>query len=942
MKFSRTVFLFLITISVTVFPQEMKQTYISLNNTGVAEFAKEHPGYDGRGTIILILDTGVDMGIDGLTQTSTGEVKVIDAQDFTHQGDINFYPAEIDEVEIDGKDVKVFISKEKDFKIAGADGLSLSAADDKYFIGVIEEKLWKNSGSGVKDINGNGAEDDKFFFVTFKTLVEGTETNVVFIDLNNNGTIADEKLVRNYKENFDSFIFERKDKVPAFTLALNIFPEENKIVLYFDDGGHGTNCAGIAAGFNIGEGGFNGIAPGAKVIGLKLGNNNYAGGATVAESMKKAYLYADKISKERKEPCIINMSFGIGSEIEGMAEIEQFLDSLLKDNKYLYVSTSNSNEGPGISSTGMPACSPYVFSSGAVLAKEVAADVYGTKIEKDYILHFSSRGGEVNKPDVVAPGASISTVPNFEAGDGSWGTSMASPYSAGVMAVLLGAAKTDFPDIKIPAQLLYKIIRESAVPIKGYNYADQGAGYINLKNAYELLKKYLKAGETGKFEKYTISSFAPNMPNYSSPNLYIRNGSFITGNEDFLFEISRDNYINQSKFYRILDVKSDSPWIKPVQSKIHFRNDQPAKLNVRIDKSIKQKPGLYNSKLTAFRTDGSNMPELEMTATVIIPYEFNSSNNYQNEWKEEILGPCEHKRYFVSVPAGATSMKIDLQNTKGKYANCWFFVHNPQGREEQYGYFDSAEDGKKSTRYIYNPEPGVYEVVVLGYFRAKDTSVYNLAVQFESIEILTKEPLSYLSGNKLEVVNRFNEAKTYRVSGMITGYEKEHLVKIDRKSSEDFNFTFFKGKAEKEFKISLSKEDFNKVTDFALMIYDEEGNALESDGLSYSKGSISIRNYFGKDTVNLKLTLIPGFANASDKVDVKIKEIVKIENPSKVNVSLAESSRLVLYPSVPAELNCSFNPPEKQNPDGYEYTGVIIFKNLDDETVMEMPVNFKF
>ncbi|NLT51335.1 MAG: hypothetical protein GXX85_10495, partial [Ignavibacteria bacterium] len=83
MKFFRFVFLFVIILSVTVFPQDIKQTYISLNNTGVAEFIKEHPEFDGRGTIILVLDTGVDMGIDGLTLTSTGEVKVIDAQDFT-------------------------------------------------------------------------------------------------------------------------------------------------------------------------------------------------------------------------------------------------------------------------------------------------------------------------------------------------------------------------------------------------------------------------------------------------------------------------------------------------------------------------------------------------------------------------------------------------------------------------------------------------------------------------------------------------------------------------------------------------------------------------------------------------------------------------------------------------------------------------------------------
>ena len=77
--------------------QDTSQTFISLRTTGVEEFQNKFPEYDGRGTIVIVLDTGVDMGVDGLTKTSTGEVKVIDVQDFTGQGDTPYFEADIDE-----------------------------------------------------------------------------------------------------------------------------------------------------------------------------------------------------------------------------------------------------------------------------------------------------------------------------------------------------------------------------------------------------------------------------------------------------------------------------------------------------------------------------------------------------------------------------------------------------------------------------------------------------------------------------------------------------------------------------------------------------------------------------------------------------------------------------------------------------------------------------
>ena len=52
MKFIRFIVVLLFVMS-TIFAQDSTQTFLSLRNTGVEEFQKLHPEYDGRGTIIL-------------------------------------------------------------------------------------------------------------------------------------------------------------------------------------------------------------------------------------------------------------------------------------------------------------------------------------------------------------------------------------------------------------------------------------------------------------------------------------------------------------------------------------------------------------------------------------------------------------------------------------------------------------------------------------------------------------------------------------------------------------------------------------------------------------------------------------------------------------------------------------------------------------------------
>ena len=82
------------------------------------------------------------------------QLKVIDAQDFTGQGDMPLVEADL--TSKDGKDV--FENEDKGYSVFTDKNKMLKSADDNYWISVLNETHLMNSGSGAQDLNGNGSK----------------------------------------------------------------------------------------------------------------------------------------------------------------------------------------------------------------------------------------------------------------------------------------------------------------------------------------------------------------------------------------------------------------------------------------------------------------------------------------------------------------------------------------------------------------------------------------------------------------------------------------------------------------------------------------------------------------------------------------------------------------------------------------------------------------
>jgi len=922
--------------------------FMDTKSIGAYQFIKMHPTYDGRGVLVVICDSGVDMGIPGVLETSDGKTKVIDAQDFSGQGDIPLSKAEMD-----SSDTEVALVSGS-LRLSGFEKLQYQPEDGDFWIGAIDEhRHFQNSSQ--KDINNNGKQDDVFGIVTFPVQYEGKERWVYYVDEDSDGNLQDEKPRFDYKVRFDTFTLRGRNpqfQKPLLTFVINIRSDEKMASLHACDNSHGTHCAGIATGFEIfGEKVQHGIAPGAQVLSCKIGDATLAGGASTTGAMKKAYEYGVKFAKEKNMPVVFSMSYGIGSEIEGHSDIETFLDSFLQQNEKAVVVVSNGNEGPGISSTGNPSAASRVISVGAMLPKGSAQDSYGFANDGHCVFHFSSRGGEVMKPDFLAPGCAASTVPAHANYENMWGTSMSCPQGAGAAAVLISACLQE--NVPFNGALIKRALKYSATPLPGFTPLDQGTGLVNIPRAFEIMKQYAKKNEHQKVLDYQITTFNPTQPNQTGSTSYWRTGTYFpksTEKQNFRIKAVFPKGLSaeeKANFYRAFNLKSDQPWFKLDKKSTYIRGENAARIGGYFLHHQMTKPGLYTAKITAFPKSGvgRQIPEFEILATVFVPYTFHDGNNYELHIENKTLKAGQNHRYFVLVPPGATAMHVTLSPSPHKWCGIYGYVYDPEGVRQ--GYIPDIDPGKREPitySCIGNDlMPGVWEVIPFAYHNLTKTSTYDLKVHFDGFDLQPKV-LKYITNKNGELPEgSFEIANTLNpffgsAQGSVKGYEKTQSILI---FDDDYRYTFKVDDAIKKvyFKVEMEKEVYNLFTDMAINIRESGDKILYTRGVDQR---IEDFTFSPPKPGTYDLEIIGGFAYPFKKNDgYKIKLTERYLTKESIDVSVYQAGRedINLYPGVQSTLDFDFSQRPRMAPDGFQLWGEIEFKkDVDGKMTAKIPI----
>src|SRR5215213_4949552 len=551
--------------------------FMPTQDIGAAQFVDANPNWDGRGVTIGIVDLGVTLDHPSLLTTSTGERKVIDWVTATDPFN-------------DNDPTWLNMTNQVSGSTFTFSTVTYTApANASYRIALFNERDARLGGEVGSDVNrdGNPAGSNGIFAVLWDTA-----SNNVWVDTNQNDSFADQVAMTNYKVNYDVSYFGTDNPATAVAERMPFVVQtdgQKKVVnIGIVSGFHGSHTAGIAAGNSLFGGAMSGAAPGAKLVSVRA--CLFIAGCT-ATALTEGMIYAAKQSNVD----VINMSIGGLPALNDGNNARAILYNNLIETYNVQIVLSAGNSGPGMNTIGDPAVASLALAAGAYITSATYLANYGVQFnEADNLHNFSSRGPSEHggfKPEIVAPGAAVSTTPMWQLGSpvpGTYalppgyqmqnGTSMAAPQTAGAIALLISAAKQTNVQHQ-PAQLR-QALKSSARYLRYQSY-EQGNGLINVGAAWDLLTTNIKTVNIqSAVEVHTILSGFLATPGVGV-GIYDREGVGVGDSYVRTYTFVRTDGPGGSKNYNLTWVGNDGTFSSA--GSITLPKGVPVTLNVNVN-----------------------------------------------------------------------------------------------------------------------------------------------------------------------------------------------------------------------------------------------------------------------------------------------------------------------------------------------------------------------
>ncbi len=677
---------------------------------GALRFLTQKPEYDGRGVVVAIFDTGVDPGAAGLQQTSDGRPKVIDMVDGTGSGDVEMAKVakpENDTLEgLTGRTLKIDPAWENP---SGEFRLGIKRAYDFFPESLISrlkrerrEEFFEQhalvEAEASRAVEKFRSEHPKPTAVQ-KRQLEELEARlkqlqfaaknyedpgplydcVVFhdgklpravIDTDEDGDLADESVLTNYRHarQFATFGGEAH-----LNFAVNIYQDGKRLSIVTDAGPHGTHVAGIVSAYYPEQPELNGIAPGAQIVSVKIGDSRLGGMETGAGLIRGLQAVV------RNQCDLINMSYGEPTSTPDAGRLTELLSEMVEKHNVIFVASAG-NAGPALSTVGAPG-----GTSSAILG--VGAYVSPAMMQAEYTLRqqlpgmgytWTSRGPTLDGDfgvDLFAPGGAIAPVPNWtmQRSMRMNGTSMASPNACGGIALLLSALKAE--NIAYAPHTVRRALQNTAQHVETADVFTEGPGLIQVDAAYEYFAAQTETEAIAPRYEVTLPT------HHDARGLYLRAPRDTRHPQEATVRIRPVFHEDSDRRQRIdfeqkIVLESTAEWVESGSSVLLTHGG--ATFSVRVDPTGLE-PGVHSAQVVGYAADHQDRGPLFRVPIVVTRLLEAEEEAPVAEFEETMtFASGEIERRFLEVPAGATWADIRLTSRSTSGEDRTYILHTVQ------------------------------------------------------------------------------------------------------------------------------------------------------------------------------------------------------------------------------------------------------------------------
>ena len=502
-------------------------------------------------------------------------------------------------------------------------------------------------------------------------------------------------------------------------VAVNFYNQGKTVSLVTDASPHGTHVAGICASADPSQSSRQGVAPGAELVSLKIGDSRL-GSMETGAALTRALQQAIRLKCD-----VVNLSYGEGCQVPNTGRFVELLEEMVYKHNIIFVSSAGNN-GPALSTVGTPGgTSTATIGVAAHVSPDSMKANYSMKVDlrtidkkndddniaasknndnaasddgNDITTTTSSDTTPTNNTkeemephmgttytwssvgptadgcigvNVTAPGGAITSVSNWclQRSMLMNGTSMSSPHAAGCVALLVSACKSR--NIPISPARIKRALQNTSCHLPGLLSVQQGSGMIQVPAAMAYLEKFARA----KAEDMFFTTSIDNREN--ARGIYLRDPVDSVTKNSFVVRIDpifpRQDVATEAMQRQKIEFEmgfalqvttnaninaytKSAAWVSVPDHFILMNQGRTFKVDVD---PTDLDPGVHEAFVHGLDTENFDRgPLFTVPITVVKPFPVDRLISLG----KLSFQPAEVKRFFVVPPAGATWMDVTVRD----------------------------------------------------------------------------------------------------------------------------------------------------------------------------------------------------------------------------------------------------------------------------------------